>query len=63
MKTAPERQVLAALEAVVRALAPLDAESRRRVVEALHALLPIGLGRQGADRPAKRARRRARRPA
>lgn len=60
MKTAPERKVLAALETVVYALAPLDAESRRRVVEALHTLLPIGAGRQGADKPGKGARRRKR---
>jgi hypothetical protein len=60
MKTAPERKVLAALETVVYALAPLDPESRRRVVEALHTLLPVGLGRQGADKPARGARRKAR---
>jgi hypothetical protein len=58
MKPVPERRVLAALEAVVRAMEPLDPESRRRVVEALHALLPIGEGRRGQDRPAKPARRK-----
>lgn len=34
-----------ALEAVYRALRPLDAEKRRRVVEAVHTLLEISPGK------------------
>ena len=53
------KTTLAALEKVVTALAPLDAESRRRVIEATHALMRIGPGRlqnRDAKSPAKKRR-------
>lgn len=59
------KKTLAALEKVITALAPLDPEARRQVVEAAHTLIEIGAGRrQGQDerkpskKPAKAARRR-----
>jgi len=54
------KKILAALEKVVSALAPLDPESRRQVIEATHALIEIGAGRQGSDRPAAAKKRRRR---
>ncbi|UPT72938.1 MAG: hypothetical protein M0D55_13595 [Elusimicrobiota bacterium] len=50
-----KRKTLAALQTVVVALAPLDPEARRQVMEATHALIEIGAGRnQGRDaRPKK----------
>lgn len=54
------RRTIAAFAAVVAALAPLDPESRRRVLEATHAMLPIGAG-EGQGRDAKGARARSRR--
>lgn len=48
-----------AFAAVVVALAPLDPEGRRRVIEATHAMLPIGSGTQGGD--AKKGRKPRRR--
>jgi len=55
-----QKKTLAALEKVVSALAPLDPESRRRVVEATHTLLEIGAGRQNLDgpKPAKASRKK-----
>lgn len=53
------RKTIAAFAAVVAALAPLDPESRRRVLEAAHAMLPIGKGvDQGRDAKSARKRRR-----
>ncbi|MDP3541477.1 MAG: hypothetical protein Q8T11_03290 [Elusimicrobiota bacterium] len=51
-----QKKTLAALEKVIMALAPLDPESRRQVVEATHNLIEIGMGRrQGQDgKPAKK---------
>lgn len=62
MTRAP-RKLVSAFAAVVAALAPLDPESRRRVLEATHAMLPVGKGEgQGRDRKdEKRASRRGRR--
>ncbi|MDD5303218.1 MAG: hypothetical protein PHS14_08930 [Elusimicrobia bacterium] len=58
-----QKKTLAALEKVITALAPLDPESRRQVIEATHNLIEIGMGRrQGQDKkapkkkPAKRTR-------
>ena len=54
-------KTLAALQKVVLALAPLDPESRRQVIEAVHSLLPIGQGRQDMDdqpEPAPKRRHR-----
>jgi len=52
-----EKKTLAALEKVIIALAPLDPEARRRVIEATHSLVEIGIGRQGADKkPSKKKR-------
>jgi hypothetical protein len=50
-----QKKILAALEKVVTALAPLDPEARRQVIEATHTLIEIGYGRQGGDqkRPGK----------
>ncbi len=45
-----QKKTLAALEKVVSALAPLDPEQRRRVIEATHTLVEIGAGRQDGDR-------------
>ncbi len=44
-----QKKTLAALEKVIMALAPLDPESRRQVIEATHNLVEIGMGRQGGD--------------
>lgn len=45
------KKLVSAFATVVAALAPLDPESRRRVLEATHAMLPVGPGeRQGRDR-------------
>jgi len=50
-----QKKTLAALEKVVSALAPLDPEARRQVIEATHNLVEIGMGRQGGDqKPAKK---------
>ena len=46
-----QKKTLAALEKVITALAPLDPESRRQVIEATHTLVEIGSGRQGGDEP------------
>jgi hypothetical protein len=44
-----------ALSQAYAALQPLDPEGRRKVVEALHALLEISAGRnRGQDRPKKK---------
>jgi len=52
-----QKKTLAALEKVIMALAPLDPESRRQVIEATHTLVEIGVGRQGADKkPLKKKR-------
>lgn len=58
-----QKKLVSAFAAVVAALAPLDPESRRRVLEATHAMLPVGQGeRQGRDRKGeKKASRRRRR--
>lgn len=55
-----QKKILAALEKVVSALAPLDPESRRRVIEATHTLLEIGAGRQNMDgrKPSKIKRKK-----
>jgi hypothetical protein len=45
------KKILAALEKVVTALAPLDPEARRQVIEATHTLIEIGSGRQGGGEP------------
>ncbi|MDX6768295.1 MAG: hypothetical protein SF051_02085 [Elusimicrobiota bacterium] len=56
------RELVRAFSAVVAALAPLDPESRRRVIEAVHSMLPIGAGRgQGGDRAGARAPAKRRR--
>ncbi len=54
-----QKKTLAALEKVVSALAPLDPEARRQVIEATHTLVEISAGRQGGDekKPAKRKKR------
>jgi hypothetical protein len=47
-----DKKTMRALEKVVAALTPLNPESRRRVLEAVHALVEISAGRQdGGDRP------------
>lgn len=52
------KKTLAALEKVIIALAPLDPESRRQVIEATHALVEIGAGRRGEDaKPPKKKKR------
>ena len=51
-----QKKTLAALEKVIMALAPLDPESRRQVIEATHNLVEIGMGRQGGDAPPKKKR-------
>lgn len=53
-----QKKTLAALEKVITALAPLDPESRRQVIEATHNLVEIGMGRrQGQDKkPSKKKR-------
>lgn len=57
-----QKKTLAALEKVIMALAPLDPEARRQVIEATHNLVEIGLGRQGGDKktPKKKASKRKR---
>jgi hypothetical protein len=51
MKTLSDLPEFRALEAVVRALAPLEPEGRRKVIEAVHALLPVSAGKaQGRDK-------------
>ena len=50
-----------ALEAVYCALTPLDPEGRRKVIEAIHALLKISPGKSGAHQgPGQDAPRRKR---
>lgn len=49
-----QKKTLAALEKVVTALAPLDPEARRQVIEATHNLVEIGVGRQGGDKKASK---------
>lgn len=51
-----QKKTLTALEKVIMALAPLDPEARRQVIEATHNLVEIGMGRrQGQDaKPAKK---------
>lgn len=47
------KKLVSAFASVVAALAPLDPESRRRVLEATHAMLPVGAGEKqgrGQDR-------------
>lgn len=54
----------AALERVIAALAPLNPEERRKVVEAVHALLPISPGsrqEQGQPGPAPSRKKHRRR--
>ena len=48
------KKTLAALEKVIMALAPLDPEARRQVIEATHNLVEIGRGRQGQDAAPKK---------
>ena len=49
------KKLTSAFEKTVVALLPLDPEERRRVIEAVHALIEIGPGRrQGADEKAPR---------
>jgi hypothetical protein len=62
------KKLTAAFEKTVVALLPLTPEERRRVIEAVHALIEIGAGqRQNADskapggKPARKAARRRRR--
>lgn len=51
------KKTLAALEKVITALAPLDPEARRQVIEATHTLIKIGAGRQSGDKkPLKKKR-------
>jgi hypothetical protein len=59
------KKLTAAFEKTVVALLPLTPEERRRVIEAVHALIEIGAGRrQNADaktpgrKPAREAARR-----
>lgn len=49
-----------ALEAVCAALAPLDPEGRRKVIEAVHALMRISAGSQGGDAPRGKPKARKR---
>jgi len=55
-----QKKTLAALEKVITALAPLDPESRRQVIEATHTLVEIAVGRrQGQDaKPSKKPKKR-----
>jgi hypothetical protein len=56
------KKLVSAFASVVAALAPLDPESRRRVLEATHAMLPVGAGeKQGQDRKGGRTSARRRR--
>lgn len=57
-------KTLAALEKVVGALANIDPEQRRQVIEAVHSLLPVGMGYMdggcpGPDAPSQPAADRA----
>lgn len=59
-------KTLKALETTLAALAPLDPEERRKVIEAVHALIDVspgvrngGDGGPGPDEPAPRRRKRA----
>lgn len=57
------KKTLAALEKVIAALAPLDPETRRQVIEATHTLVEISAGRrQGQDTkfPKKKSAKRNR---
>lgn len=47
-----------ALEAVYRALTPLEPEGRRKVIEAIHALLKISPGARQGQGPDQAPRRR-----
>jgi len=51
-----QKKTLAALEKVIIALAPLDPETRRQVIEATHTLVEIGAGRQGGDEEPSRSK-------
>jgi hypothetical protein len=60
-------KTLKALEGTLAALAPLDPEQRRQVIEAAHALIEISAGRQdggdggcGPDAPAPKTGKRKR---
>lgn len=50
-----------ALEAVYAALSPLNPEGRRKVIEAVHALLKISAGRAGEDKGRPRPKKSRRR--
>jgi hypothetical protein len=50
-----------ALESVYAALSPLDPEGRRKVIEAIHALLTISAGKPGAHQGQPRASKKSRR--
>lgn len=57
-----QKKLVSAFSSVVAALAPLDPESRRRVLEATHAMLDIGPGeKQGRDRKGEKKGPRRRR--
>jgi hypothetical protein len=56
-----QKKTLAALEKVIMALAPLDPEARRQVIEATHNLVEIGMGRQGGDRKAPKKKSKSKR--
>ena len=59
------KKLTAAFEKTVVALLPLSPEERRRVIEAVHALIEIGPGRrQNADAqtPGREPKRRTARP-
>jgi hypothetical protein len=43
------KKLTGAFEKTVLALLPLSPEERRRVIEAVHALIEIGAGKQHAD--------------
>ncbi len=55
-------KTLKALEKTLAALAPLDPEERRKVMEAAHALIEISAGRQDGDGPDAPARKTGKRP-
>ena len=53
------KKLTSAFEKTVAALLPLDPEERRRVIEAVHALIEIGAGKkQRGDEKTAPARRR-----
>jgi hypothetical protein len=57
-----QKKTLAALEKVIMALAPLDPEARRQVIEATHNLVEIGVGRrQGQDAKAPKKKPKSKR--